>query len=365
VVAHYFGIPSFAMRARCWRDGLASVLPHADEDLARTLAARFRLDSGQISDAVLVARNRAQAVRRDGEPILPQARDFFAAARQQSAQELSSAATRIESRASWNDLVLPPDALEQLRELCNRVAYSHQVLEQWGFDGRLSYGKGVTALFSGPSGTGKTLAAEVIANELGLDLYRVDIPSVVSKWIGETEKNLDRLFRLADNAILFFDEADSLFGKRSEVRDAHDRYANVEISYLLQRIETFDGIAILATNVRHHLDEAFLRRLAFVVQFPFPNDEQRQRIWEGIWPARTPLGSDLDFARLARAFKLAGGNVKNVALAAAFAAAAREDVVMMADVLHAVKREYQKLGKRLTDEEVSARGAALELEVGA
>jgi hypothetical protein len=365
VVAHHFGVPSFDTRADCWREGLACVLPAPDEPLAQTLASRFRLSAAQIWEAVLVARHYAQARSRNDGNGIPRTQDFFAAARLQSARDLALAATRIQPAATWADIVLPPDAIEQLRELCDRVANAHRVLDEWGFDARLSHGKGLTALFSGPTGTGKTMAAEVIANELGLDLYRVDIPSVVSKWIGETEKNLDRLFRLAENAILFFDEADALFGKRSEVRDAHDRYANVEISYLLQRIETFEGLAILATNVRHHLDEAFLRRLAFVVQFPFPNDVQRQRIWEGIWPAQTPLGPHLDFGRLARAFKLSGGNVKNIALASAFTAAARGGVVTMADVLHAVRREYQKLGKNLTGEELSARSSFIEIGAGA
>jgi SpoVK/Ycf46/Vps4 family AAA+-type ATPase len=284
----------------------------------------------------------------------PTRADLFAAARDQSGRDLAAAATRIAPVSTWSDIVLPDDSVAQLRELCERVAHSHQVLSAWGFERRLSHGKGVTALFSGPSGTGKTMAAEVIANALGLDLYRVEIPAVVSKWIGETEKNLDRVFRLAENAILFFDEADALFGKRSEVRDAHDRYANVEISYLLQRMETFDGLAILATNVRHHMDEAFLRRLTFVIQFPFPDDLQRQRIWQRIWPEETPVAADLDFARLARMFAFAGGHVKNVALAAAFTAAARGSAVEMSDVLHAVRREYQKLGKTLGEKELAA-----------
>jgi SpoVK/Ycf46/Vps4 family AAA+-type ATPase len=197
------------------------------------------------------------------------------------------------------------------------------------------------------------MAAEVIGNELGLDVYRIDLSAVVSKWIGETEKNLDRLFRLADNAILFFDEADALFGKRSEVRDAHDRYANVEISYLLQKMEAYDGLAILATNLRHHLDDAFLRRLAFVIPFPFPDDAQRRQIWERIWPAETPVAGDVDFDWLATTFKFSGGNVKNVALAAAYAAAARGSQVGMDDVRHAIRREYQKLGKALTEAELA------------
>ena len=202
----------------------------------------------------------------------------------------------------------------------------------WGFGRKLAQGKGVTALFAGPSGTGKTMAAEVIAGELGLDLYKIDLAGVVSKYIGETEKNLDRIFAAAEdaNAILFFDEADALFGKRSEVRDAHDRYANIEIAYLLQKMEEYDGVAILATNLRSNLDEAFVRRLAFTVHFPFPDEADRRRIWRGIWPAATPLAADVDLDFLAAQFKLSGGNIKNIALAAAFLAAADGRPVAMA-----------------------------------
>jgi hypothetical protein len=349
VVAEHFGVPPAEVRTARWAESLEFTTGSIDEELARTLGGRFRLSADRIWDAALTARQLAQA--RNGADLAggPCAEDFFAAARRQCGHELASIATRVALSATWEDIVLPADSLAQLRELCARIALSHRVLDEWGFDRRLSHGKGVAALFSGPSGTGKTMAAEVVANELGLDLYRVEIPAVMSKWIGETEKNLDKVFRCAENAILFFDEADALFGKRSEVRDAHDRYANVEISYLLQRIETFDGLAILATNVRHHMDEAFLRRLTFVIQFPFPDDAQRQQIWERIWPAETPLAPDLDLGRISRMFRLAGGNVKNVALAAAFAAAERGDPVTMADVAHAVRREYQKLGKNLAD----------------
>jgi hypothetical protein len=354
VIALGFPKPAFPTRIACWLDGLVLATGQADPGLAQALAARFRLGGDQIWDAVLTARNLALGRSREtGASGVPEPADFFAAARAQSGHELATVATRIETAATWADIVLPDDALAQLREVCSRVSLGHRVMDDWGFARRLSHGKGVTALFSGPSGTGKTMAAEVIANELGMDLYRVEVPSVVSKWIGETEKNLEKVFRCAENTILFFDEADALFGKRSEVRDAHDRYANVEISYLLQRMETFDGLAILATNVRHHMDEAFLRRLAFVVQFPFPDDAQRREIWQRIWPAETPLGADLDFDRLARTFPLSGGNVKNIALAAAFSAAEREASVEMADVLHALRREYQKLGKNFTEGELA------------
>ena len=223
-----------------------------------------------------------------------------------------------------------------------------------GFYHKLSLGKGVTALFAGPSGTGKTMAAEIIANELGLDLYKIDLSGVVSKYIGETEKNLDRIFAAAENAnaILFFDEADALFGKRSEVRDSHDRYANIEISYLLQKMEEYEGIAILATNLRQNLDESFVRRLAFTVHFPFPDEDSRRRIWAGIWPARTPLAPETDMDRLARRFKLSGGNIKNVALAAAFLAAGDGNLVTMEHLIHATRREYQKMGKVLSKTEL-------------
>jgi SpoVK/Ycf46/Vps4 family AAA+-type ATPase len=233
--------------------------------------------------------------------------------------------------------------------------HQQRVLGTWGFDRKLSQGKGVNVLFAGPSGTGKTMAAEIIANELGLDLYKIDLSGIVSKYIGETEKNLDRIFRAAENAnaILFFDEADALFGKRSEVRDSHDRYANLEISYLLQKMEAYAGIAILATNLRQNLDDAFVRRLAFTVHFPFPDETSRRRVWAGIWPAETPLAADVDLAFLARQFKLSGGNIKNIALAAAFLAAEDGGRVTMAHLLQATRREYQKLGKVLSDTELN------------
>jgi SpoVK/Ycf46/Vps4 family AAA+-type ATPase len=230
--------------------------------------------------------------------------------------------------------------------------HQHRVLDQWGFDRKLSLGKGVTALFAGPSGVGKTMAAEVIATELDIDLYKIDLSGVVSKYIGETEKNLDRIFTAAENAnaILFFDEADALFGKRSEVKDSHDRYANIEISYLLQKMEMYDGVAILATNLRQNLDEAFLRRLAFAVHFPFPGQQDRRLIWKSIWPAAVPIDPAADFEFLASTFKLSGGNIKNIALAAAFLAAEADQPVSMRHLVTAVDREYQKMGKPLAPE---------------
>jgi hypothetical protein len=247
----------------------------------------------------------------------------------------------------WADLVLPADQLGQLEELCARVRHRHCVYEEWGFGRKLAHGRGLHVLFAGPPGTGKTMAASVIANELGLELYRIDLAQVVSKFIGETEKNLERVFVAAErsDAILFFDEADALFGKRSDVKDAHDRYANIEISYLLQRMEEYDGLAILATNLRQHLDEAFLRRLQVSVEFPFPDEVHRRRIWATLFPPEAPLDSDVDLDLLARELKLAGGNLKNIALTAAFNAAAERGSIGLAHLARAAWREHQKLGR--------------------
>lgn len=220
------------------------------------------------------------------------------------------------------------------------------VYDQWGFARKIA-GKDLNVLFSGPPGTGKTMAAGIIAAELGLDLYKIDLSQVVSKYIGETEKNLQHIFQAAENsnAILFFDEADTLFGKRSQVKDAHDRYANLEISYLLQQMEEYDGVALLATNLHANVDEAFLRRLKFSIEFPFPDEPARLLIWQEFFPPAVPTSSDIDFPFLARQFKLAGGNIKNIVLNAAFLAAARDEPVSMRHIILAAHREYQKMGK--------------------
>jgi hypothetical protein len=252
-------------------------------------------------------------------------------------------AQRIRPVATWEDIVLPDEEMSLLRQLAAQVAQRTRVYDEWGFRSRMNRGLGISALFTGESGTGKTMAAEVLANHLRLNLYRIDLSAVVSKYIGETEKNLRQLFDAAEDggAILFFDEADALFGKRSEVRDSHDRYANIETSYLLQRMEAYRGLAIMATNMRSALDEAFMRRLRFVVTFPFPAPSQRAAIWRHAWPAETPV-AELDFERLAR-FGLAGGNIANAALNAAFVAAERDTRVTMPLVLDAVRAELRKL----------------------
>ena len=353
VATVHLPLPDAGLRAECWQAALARYGSRTDAACLEAVAGLFRLAPAQIEAAAAEAALQVRLLTppRGGAQALSFAtlQDCSAAARGQSAHLLDGLAAKIDARAGWADIVLTDDAQAQLHELCQRVAHRSMVLDQWGFAGRSGRGLGNSALFVGPSGTGKTLAAEAIANELGLDLYCIDLAGVVSKYIGETEKNLDRVFTAAEraNAILFFDEADALFGKRSEVRDSHDRYANLEISYLLQRMERYEGITILATNLRQNLDEAFVRRLSFCVHFPFPDEAHRQRLWSGIWPAAVPLADDVDAGLLARQFKLSGGNIRNVALAAAFLAAAEGEPICREHVLQAAQRELQKMGKSL------------------
>ncbi len=272
--------------------------------------------------------------------------------RSQSCPRLADLAQHIEPAATWDDLVLPPMQQQILREIAVHVRQRLTVYETWGFASKGARGLGISALFAGLSGTGKTMAAEVLANELRLELYRIDLSSVVSKYIGETEKNLRRVFDAAEQggAILLFDEADALFGKRSEVKDSHDRYANIEVSYLLQRMEAYRGLAILTTNLKNALDTAFMRRLRFIVQFPFPDVAQRAEIWRRIFPADTPT-EGLDVEKLAR-LNIAGGNIRNIALYAAFLAAEAKESVKMSHLLRAAQVEFVKFEKSLTEAEI-------------
>ncbi len=346
--------PSSADRLRIWSTVLnGDCRIDSDVDLA-ALAGKFKFTGGQIRDAAAMAVNLA--CLRDSETAGVSAVDLHGACRFHSNQKLSRLARKITPKYKWGDIVLPADRVEQLREICNHVKYRERVYGEWGFDQKLSLGKGLSVLFSGPSGTGKTMAAEIIAGALGLELYKIDLSTVVSKYIGETEKNLSRIFDEAEtsNAILFFDEADALFGKRSEVKDSHDRYANIEIGYLLQRMEEYEGVVILATNLRKNMDEAFVRRLQFTVEFPFPNEQDRRRIWEGIWPSDTPRDPALDIDFMARRFEITGGNIRNIALAAAFLAADDGNIVTMNHVMHGTKREFQKMGKVVTEGEFGA-----------
>ncbi|MCP5088855.1 MAG: ATP-binding protein [Rhodobacteraceae bacterium] len=339
----------YEARLALWTDSLnGHITCQADVDLS-TLANSFRLNGGQIRDAFATALNLA----RWRNPTQPQISmdDLTSACRLHSNRKLAELAQQIRPHYVWDDLILPDNQRRQLREICNYVTHRSLVYDAWGFDNKLAMGKGVNALFAGPPGTGKTMAASIIAAELQLDLYKIDLSTVVSKYIGETEKNLSRIFEEAEssNAILFFDEADALFGKRTDVRDAHDRYANLEVSYLLQRMEAYAGIAILATNLRSNLDDAFVRRLHFIVEFPFPDVADRRRIWEGIWPTNTPRSPDVDLDRLAEHVSVVGGYIRNIALAAAFLAADNGQVVTMDHLVQATEREYQKMGKVLSN----------------
>ena len=346
-----FDIPDYSQRMAHWKKILKKHTIQLSKDEIDNLTGRYRLTANQIVNVVETAFNEAQ-LQSVGYPNQKQEitlSDLFSAARVQTRNSMTQLAQQIKTIANWEDLVLPEDTLIQLREISAHYIHRPTVHDTWGFGRKLSYGKGINVLFTGSSGTGKTMAAEVLANHLAFDLFKIDLSGIVSKYIGETEKNLDKIFTAAENAnvILFFDEADALFGKRSEIRDSHDRYANLEVSYLLQKMEQYDGIAILATNLRENMDEAFVRRLAFIVHFPFPDEACRRQIWEKVWPEETPLSEDIDLDNLASQLKLSGGNIKNVALAAAFMAADSGQVVTYRHILDATQREYQKLGKAI------------------
>jgi ATPase family associated with various cellular activities (AAA)/Winged helix domain, variant len=328
-------LPSAVESRELWREAVGDV------ESVEELAQHFRLSATAV-DAI----GRELHASPDA--------DLRRLCRERSRVPLEGLAERIDPAATWDDLVLPVGHRALLREIVLHVRHRTQVYERWGFGARTSRGLGVTALFTGESGTGKTLAAEVLARELGLDLYRIDLAATVSKYIGETEKNLRRVFDAAEasGAVLLFDEADALFGKRGEVKDGHDRYANLEVAYLLQRMESYRGLAILTTNLRSNVDRAFLRRLRFVVQFPFPDAEQRAEIWRRTLPAEAPVDG-LDVDALAR-LNVSGGSIRSIALAAAFSAAENGGALTPAHVLRAARVEYAKAERALTDGEVEA-----------
>lgn len=344
-----FELPNFSMRRALW----SFFLNQADreEELGLdALAGQFILASDQIENASTSALNIS---RNRGSPLT--AGDIFATARTYTNPNLTHLARKINLRYTWNDIILPSDQLRLLHEIIDTVRGRSLVLETWKVGEKLTSSSGVAALFAGQPGTGKTMAAEIITSELGLDLYKIDLATVVSKYIGETEKNIENIFKEAErsNVILFFDEADALFGKRSEVKDAHDRYANIEISYLLQRMESYDGITILATNLRANLDEAFTRRLQFVVDFPFPDETDRLKIWQALFPQAVPHTEDINLPQLAHRYKLAGANIRNILVNAAYLAAADSKTISMPHLLHATFRELQKMGRLIKEEDIA------------
>lgn len=333
-----------------WASALGA---HRVDGWVPELVAQFDFSAGSITAVAqqVLATTTAGDLSTRPAPTAMRER-VWNACRSRTRGAMEELAQRIEPRATWDDLVLGSGQMSTLREIASQVRGRATVYERWGFSAKLSRGLGITTLFAGASGTGKTMAAEVLAGELQLDLYRIDLSQVVSKYIGETEKNLRRVFDAAEagGAILLFDEADALFGKRSEVKDSHDRYANIEVGYLLQRMEAYRGLAILTTNMRSALDTAFLRRLRFVVEFPFPDAAQRAEIWRRVMPASTPTDG-LDLTQLAR-LTVPGGNIINIALNGAFLAAEAGEPVRMGHLLRAARSEYAKLEKPLTDAEI-------------
>ncbi len=349
-----FTIPESNQRRDCWQTHLQAAQINIENAELDVLSDRFLLTPDQIANAVATAYNTARWQSAKTEKTLPSFLHLCSAARAQSGHDLASLAQKIVPKYTWDDIILHSYQLIQLQEICKEAEYRNLVHQKWGFAEKLSLGKGLNVLFSGSSGTGKTMAAEVIAHQLQLDLYKIDLSQIVSKYIGETEKNLNRIFTAATNAnaILFFDEADALFGKRSEVQDARDRYANIEVGYLLQKMEEHEGVAILTTNLRSNMDEAFERRLRFIIEFPLPDTKNRHLIWQGVFPKNAPCSPKLDLEFLAQNFEITGANIRNIALTAAFLAADDHAVIEMVHLIRAMRREYQKMGQILRDKDL-------------
>ncbi|MDO4539756.1 MAG: ATP-binding protein [Syntrophomonadaceae bacterium] len=340
--------PDVGERIELWQSYLEN-LPLTDDIRLEALAVKFALTPGRISHAVNDMRNlmRWRGAKLIDDELLHEA------CRRQLSHNLGKKAVRVNAGFTWEDLILPPLTKRLLRNACDQVQYRHRVYDQWGFGEKVPYGRGLSMLFAGPPGTGKTMAAQVIARELHLEIYRVDLSGVMSKYIGETEKNLGAVFDEVkkSQSILFFDEADALFAKRSETKDAHDRYANVETSYLLQKMEEYEGIVVLASNFIQNFDEAFKRRIKFIIDFPFPDAEHRLKIWHAVFPPGMPRDDDLDLEFLARSFELSGSSIKNIAVSAAFLAAAEDKPVGMMQILLAVQAETLKAGKSMRKDE--------------
>ena len=312
-----------------------------DDALFGELGARYQFTPEDISIAVSESLFDGAINEHNKNNVLTRV------CRQFKTHNLDHLATRITCKYTWDDLIVPGDVLLQLREICDAAKYTGKVYDDWGFEQKISMGKGLTTLFSGESGTGKTMSAEIIAGTLGLELYRIDLSMMVSKYIGETEKNITGVFDEAKkcNCMLLFDEADALFGKRSEVKDAHDRYANIEVDHLLQTLEMHEGIVILTTNFLQNLDPAFMRRIKYTVDFPFPDEVHRERLWNRAIPETAPKSPRIDYTFLSKKFALTGASIKNIAINSAFLAASNGQTIEMHHLIWAIKREYQKMGK--------------------
>jgi hypothetical protein len=352
-----FHAPGYELRRQFWEAHLPPAEQFAGPPerhvLTEQLANAFQLTEGQVKDAFASARELAAL--RDPVNTRLTIEDLYEGCRRQSNRNLATFARRIEPRAmlTFDDLVLPPPNKRQLNELRQRISQRHRVRGQ--FENRLTLGKGLIALFTGSSGTGKTMAAELLAQEQGVDLYKVDLSAVVSKYVGETEKNLNRVFAEAEdaNAIIFFDEGEALFGQRgSRIETGQDRWANMEVNFLLQRVEEYTGVVIIASNLRQNIDEAFMRRIHFSLEFPFPEQEARLRIWLGMFPQGVARPKDEELKGLSDLFRLSGGQISNIVVDAAFRALAEagdsQPKITLRHLVLAIAREYQKMGKPIT-----------------
>lgn len=337
--------PSIQERSLLWKEFLQEAPGFENTELYDRLAAQFDFTPGVIREAARTACQEAGNLE-EGEVS---AALLYQACQQRISHRLGERASRVNAAYTWDDLVLEDSAKELLRQACGQVTYRGRVYEQWGFQDKVAYGRGVSLLFAGPPGTGKTMAAQVLARELNLELYKVDLSGVLSKYIGETQKNLREIFDEVkkSRSILFFDEADVLFGKRVDVSDARDISANAQTAYLLQKMEEYDGITILATNLMQNFDDAYKRRMKYIIRFTFPQKEQRVLLWEKVFPRQMPLQKDIDIAYLADNFELSGASIKNIALNAAFIAASRQETTGMEHIVTALQQEYEKSGKIL------------------
>ena len=323
-----------------WERYLKEIDPILAAKVSPTLAQRFAFDEDEIEEVIHILKMYSFSRKKVDDKAV------YRVCRQRVSTGLETLAQPIKSSNQLNDIVLPKEQKEQLSTVVSHYTNQFNVFEEWGFK-KYFQSQGIGVLFTGASGTGKTMAASILANTLDLDLYRIELSQIVSKYIGETEKNLSKIFEAAEGSgvVLFFDEADALFGKRSETKDAHDRYANIEISYLLQKIEEYDGLVILASNFRQNIDEAFVRRMRFIINFPFPDQEMRKEIWEKVFPKDSPLEKDLDFSSLSEKFALSGANIRNISLFSAFFAIEQKDDIRMEHIIHGLKSELAKIGK--------------------
>ncbi len=332
-------------------------IPLDEEIKSFEIANKFTFTPGQIMNT---GKEAQKQLLWSQSPMLTR-KELYSCAYNQVVHDLNRQATLIYAKYTWDELILAKEQKEMLQNACDQIKYKHIVYDKWGFKKRLAYGRGVSMLFAGPPGTGKTMAAQVVANELNIEIYKVDLSQIVSKYIGETEKNLSDLFNEAkkSNVILFFDETDALLGKRTEVKDSHDKNANLETSYLLQKMEEYDGITVMSTNYLENIDSAFFRRISYVIHFPFPDVQSRKRIWQTIFPKQMPISKDIDFDYLAQQFEIAGGNIKNIAVTSAFLAAKSSKKLEMKHIIQAIKYELTKQGKTLLKEDFGEHGYLL------